>query len=80
MQILSILWVVRKPRHSEVSHMRKSQMGDNSLKQLTEINIEDREIGNKLRNTGNRWKNRNWVCQPIPYTIGSNAVPITINQ
>lgn len=24
-------------------------MRDNSLKQLTELNIEDREIGNKLR-------------------------------
>lgn len=47
--IYSLFWVVRKPRHSEVSHMRKSQMRDNSLKRLTELNIEDREIGNKLR-------------------------------
>lgn len=29
--------------------MRKSQMRDNSLKRLTELNIEDKEIGNKLR-------------------------------
>lgn len=48
----------------------------NSLKQVPELNMEDREIWKKLRILsvtdfiGNIWKKRNWVCLPIPYPTG----------
>lgn len=80
-----LFWIVRKAKHSEMSHMRRSHVRANSPRELTELRIED-GTWHKLRMltitefTGSRWKTRNPVFPPVPYTTASNAVPVVIKE